>query len=431
MLCFIQVIDMDIKDKLRILADSAKYDVSCSSSGSKRKNENGIGNGHVAGICHSFAADGRCISLLKILMTNSCIYDCKYCANRSSNNVERAIFTPMEIAELTINFYRRNYIEGLFLSSGIIRSPDYTMQKLYETVELLRNKYRFFGYIHVKAIPGANQDLIKMVGKLADRMSINIELPSNDSLRLLAPNKEKDNIVKPMKYISTKIKEDKKFVQAGQTTQLIIGATPDSDYKIMSLAESMYQRMSLKRVYYSAYIPINQDSLLPAIDKPPLLRENRLYQADWLLRFYGFKTDEILNELNPNFNTLIDPKADWAIRNLSKFPVEINTVPYDMLIRVPGLGIKSAQKIASARKFSTLTFVDLKRMHISIKRAKYFITCDGKYFTSTNIFDSNIITRSLIYEDRELINVDNIARVQLSLFEPTREDKVSCLSGQL
>ena len=421
---------MDIADKLRILADSAKYDVSCSSSGSNRKNTNGIGNAKLSGICHSFSADGRCISLLKVLMTNSCIYDCKYCMNRSSNNIERAAFTPSQIADITINFYKRNYIEGLFLSSGIIKNPDYTMQRMIEAIQILRTKYNFNGYIHAKTIPGASQDLIKSLGFLVDRMSINIELPSNQSLKLLAPNKEKDNILEPMKYIHKTIHQDKKFVQAGQTTQLIIGATPDSDLKIMSLAENMYNKLQMKRVYYSAYVPINSDRLLPAIKEPPLLRENRLYQADWLLRFYGFKVEDLLNQNHQNFNALLDPKADWALHNMEKFPVEVNKADYPTLLKVPGIGVLSAKKIVSARRYHTLTFESLKKMRIVLKRAKYFITCDGKYFANTSLFNQKLISHALIHDERKLLISDSNS-LQLSLFEPTLGDKIECITGQL
>jgi len=421
---------MDIADKLRILADSAKYDVSCSSSGSNRKNTNGIGNAKLSGICHSFSADGRCISLLKVLMTNSCIYDCKYCMNRSSNNIERAAFTPSQIADITINFYKRNYIEGLFLSSGIIKNPDYTMQRMIEAIQILRNKYNFNGYIHAKTIPGASQDLIKSLGFLVDRMSINIELPSNQSLKLLAPDKEKDNILEPMKYIHKTIHQNKEFVQAGQTTQLIIGATPDSDLKIMSLAENMYNKLQMKRVYYSAYVPLNSDTLLPAIKDPPLLRENRLYQADWLLRFYGFKVEDLLNQNHQNFNALLDPKADWALHNMEKFPVEINKADYPTLLKVPGIGVLSAKKIVSARRYHTLTFESLKKMRIVLKRAKYFITCDGKYFANTSLFNQKLISHALIHDERKLLISDSNS-LQLSLFEPTLGDKIECITGQL
>ena len=364
---------MDIFDKLKILADSAKYDASCSSSGSKRKNiNNGIGNGHVSGICHSWGADGRCISLLKILFTNSCIYDCKYCINRSSNDVPRATFTPREVADLTINFYKRNYIEGLFLSSAVIRNPDYTMEQIIQTVTILRNEYNFNGYIHCKTIPGCSKELIDKLGILVDRMSINIELPSNESLKLLAPQKEKTGILTPMKYISDNIKMNnldksrfkKHFVPDGQTTQLIVGATNESDLKILKLSENLYKKVNLKRVYYSAYISINNDKNLPSLESPPLLRENRLYQADWLLRFYGFKADELLNESHPNFNTLLDPKCDWALRNIDKFPIEINRADFFTLLRIPGIGVISAKKIIKARSNFELNFDNLKNLGV-------------------------------------------------------------------
>lgn len=432
---------MEIFDKLKILADSAKYDASCSSSGSNRKNiSNGIGNGHVSGICHSWGADGRCISLLKILFSNSCIYDCKYCVNRASNNVKRATFTPREVADLTINFYKRNYIEGLFLSSAVIRSPDYTMEQLIKTVSILRNEYNFNGYIHCKTIPGCSQDLIDSLGILVDRLSINIELPSNDSLKLLAPQKEKNNILKPMTYISNNIKLNqldksrfkKHFVPAGQTTQLIVGATPETDLKILKLSENMYQKLKLKRVYYSAYISINNDRNLPTLEKPPLLRENRLYQADWLLRFYGFKANELLDETHPNFNTLLDPKCDWALRNLDKFPIEINKANYYTLLKVPGIGVISAKKIISARRNFELNFDHLKKLGIVLKRAQYFITCKGKYFSNAYKFNYNFIETNLLYTERKTIPQKKFE--QLSIFdklEPTKEDKIKCLTGSL
>ena len=317
---------MTIKEKLVILSDSAKYDASCSSSGSNRKNESGTGNAAYSGICHSFTSDGRCVSLLKILMTNSCIFDCKYCINRKSNNVQRAIFTPTEICEITMNFYKRNYIEGLFLSSGIIKSPDYTMEKLIETIYLLRNKYHFNGYIHVKAIPGASEILLKRLGSLADRVSANIELPTENGLKLLAPNKNDSKVTNIMKTI--KLNRNRKFTPAGQSTQMIVGATSESDLELLGKSESLYKNYDLKRVFYSAYIPVNKDKLLPAINNPPLVRENRLYQADWLLRFYNYKVDDLLSSDNPNFNILLDPKADWALRHLNEYPKEINEASY-------------------------------------------------------------------------------------------------------
>ena len=403
--------NMNINEKLKILADSAKYDASCSSSGSSRKNKDGIGNTSISGICHSFASDGRCISLLKILMTNCCIYDCKYCINRKSNNVKRAIFTPQEIAELTINFYRRNYIEGLFLSSGIIKSPDYTTSLLIESLEILRNKYKFGGYIHAKAIPGTSEYLLKKLGLLVDRLSANIELPTENGLKLLAPNKEINKVNKIMGYI--KENKSRKYVPAGQSTQMIIGATKETDLDIMSKSESLYNNFELKRVFYSAYVPVNKDNLLPAIEKPPLVRENRLYQADWLLRFYNFTVKDILTEDNPNFNLLFDPKVDWALRNINEFPKEINTCSYYELLKVPGIGITSAKRIITSRKYFKIDFKDLKRMGIVLKRAKYFITCNGKYFIDKEYINAKFIEKNLLLEDKQLPINQNI---QLSLF---------------
>ena len=406
----ILVINMTIKEKLIILSDSAKYDASCSSSGSNRSNDSGTGNAAYSGICHSFASDGRCISLLKILMTNSCIFDCKYCINRRSNDVKRAMFTPTEICEITMNFYKRNYIEGLFLSSGIIKSPDYTMEKLIETLYLLRNKYHFNGYIHVKAIPGASEILLKRLGSLADRVSANIELPTESGLKLLAPNKEESNVTKIMKTI--KINHSKKFTPAGQSTQMIVGATSESDLEILGKSESLYNNYSLKRVFYSAYIPVNKDKLLPTIKTPPLVRENRLYQADWLLRFYNYKVNDLLSSDNPNFNILLDPKADWALRHLDEYPKEINEASYYDLLKIPGIGPRNARKIISTRKYYKLEFNDLKKINISLKRAKYFILCNGKYFTDKNLFNKKIIQANLVLEDKIINNTG----VQLSLF---------------
>ena len=436
---YLEMILLDIFEKLKILSDSAKYDASCSSSGSNRKNtSSGIGNGNVSGICHSWGADGRCISLLKILFTNACIYDCKYCINRCSNNVKRATFTPREVADLTINFYKRNYIEGLFLSSAVIKSPDYTMELLINTINILRNEYNFNGYIHCKTIPGCSKELIDKLGSMVDRMSINIELPSNDSLKLLAPQKEKAGILTPMSYVSNKLKINKlekrkeNFVPAGQTTQLIIGATPESDLKILKLSESLYKKLSLKRVYYSAYISVNNDKNLPTLESPPLLRENRLYQADWLLRFYGFKAEELLSETHPNFNNVLDPKCEWALRNLDKFPVEINKANYFTLIRVPGIGVISAKKIIKARRNFELNFDSLKKLGIVLKRAKYFITCKGKYYDKVYKFNENFIETNLVYQERNTLNKPDFE--QLSLFDklqPTKEDKIKCLTGNL
>ena len=402
---------MDIKEKLTILADSAKYDASCSSSGSTRKNSNGVGNAAYSGICHSFASDGRCVSLLKILMTNSCIFDCKYCINRRSNNVKRAIFTPEEICNITMNFYKRNYIEGLFLSSGIIKNPDYTMEKIIETIYLLRNKYHFNGYIHAKAIPGASDYLLKKLGSLVDRLSANIELPSDDSLKLLAPDKKIDKISNIMTTI--KQNRNRKFVPAGQSTQMIIGASKETDLDILGKSEHLYNKYELKRVFYSAYIPVNKDSMLPSITMPPLVRENRLYQADWLLRFYNYKVENLLDKNNPNFNVLLDPKADWALRHMDEFPKEINKANYYDLLKIPGIGPKSAKKIISSRKYFKIEFKDLKKMGISIKRAKYFILCNGKYFTDQHIFTKRFIESNLLLENKEEIKNTGI---QLSLF---------------
>lgn len=396
-------------------------------------------------------ADGRCISLLKILMSNSCIYDCKYCINRCTNSVKRATFTPREIADLTIAFYKRNYIEGLFLSSAVIKNPDYTMERLYEAIFILRKEYNFNGYIHVKTIPGASKELIDKLGYLVDRTSINIELPSNDSLKLLAPQKEKVGILTPMQYISKEIsisKQEKskykeKFVPAGQTTQLIVGATPETDLKIMKLSESLYNKLSLKRVYYSAYVSINEDSNLPALSSPPLLRENRLYQADWLIRFYGFKIDDLLDDTHPNFHTMLDPKCDWALRNLQHFPVEINKADYNTLLKVPGIGVISAKRIITARREFNLTFENLKTLGIVLKRARYFITCNGKYYDPIKHFNENFIAQNLLFLERT--STSSLNYVQTSLFDnvsnadnfifdalsPTKEDKQKCLTGIL
>ena len=424
---------MDVFDKLKILAASAKYDASCSSSGSTRKNtNNGIGNGDVSGICHTWGADGRCISLLKILFSNSCMYDCKYCINRCTNDVPRATFTPREVADLTINFYKRNYIEGLFLSSAVIVSADYTMEMLIESVSILRNEYNFNGYIHCKTIPGSSKELIDKLGKLVDRMSVNIELPSNESLKLLAPQKEKTGILTPMTYISNSIKQNPNFVRAGQTTQLIVGATPESDLKILKLSEGLYNKLNLKRVYYSAYISVNNDKNLPTLESPPLLRENRLYQADWLLRFYGFKADELLDDNHPNFNNILDPKCDWALRNIDKFPIEINKADYFTLLRIPGIGVISAKKIIKARRTFLLDFDSLKKLGVVLKRAKYFITCKGKYYDKIYKFNSSFIETNLIYQERNFLPKPEFK--QLSIFDnlqPTKEDKVKCLTGSL
>lgn len=421
---------MSIYEKLQILTDAAKYDVACTSSGVERKGDGtGIGNCSKAGICHSFSADGRCISLLKILFTNECIYDCKYCVNRSSNDVIRTSFTPDEICTLTMEFYRRNYIEGLFLSSGILKNPNYTMELIYAALYKLRHVCNFQGYIHVKAIPGADPILIQKVGFLADRMSVNLELPTAESLRLLAPHKSRKNILAPMRLVQEKSKENRqeltlyksapRFVPAGQSTQMIIGASPETDYQILRVAESLYQKFGLKRVFYSAFVAVNEDKALPArtSDGPPLLREHRLYQADWLLRDYKFEANELLNEKNPNFNIFLDPKCNWALNHLEYFPVEVNRASYDVLLRVPGIGYKSAGRIVKARRFGSLGFEDLRKMGVVLKRALYFITCSGKMMYKTKI-EEDYITRNLLNTKERL--PDSVAGMnyqQLSLFD--------------
>ena len=402
---------LSMYDKLNILTDAAKYDVACTSSGTSRKSDGtGIGSCEQSGICHSFSADGRCISLLKILFTNECIYDCKYCVNRRSNDVVRTSFSPDEVCELTMEFYRRNYIEGLFLSSGILKSPNYTMELICETVHRLRTLHRFQGYIHVKAIPGADPLLIQRAGYLADRMSVNLEMATAEGLHEMAPNKHRKTILKPMRQIQNGIAENRnelilykhapRFCEAGQSTQMVVGALPESDYQVMSVAESLYEKFSLKRVYYSAFVNVNEDKQLPSITAgPPLLREHRLYQADWLLRFYGFKVDELLTKERPNFNMAIDPKADWAVRHLEVFPVEINRADYRLLLRVPGIGVKSARRIITARRFGSLTFDDLKKMGVVLKRALYFITCSGRMMYPTKL-DETYIVQNLTYQNQ-------------------------------
>lgn len=486
----------DISWKLKILTDAAKYDVACTSSGVERKgNGRDMGNAAAAGICHAFAADGRCISLLKILMSNECVFDCKYCINRKSNDVPRATFTPDEICRLTMEFYRRNYIEGLFLSSGVVGTPNQTMELMYEAIRKLRIEHRFNGYIHVKAIPGAAPELVEAIGYLTDRMSINLEMPTGDGLKAMAPHKTRSTILKPMKEIQvgihnnrithgltdkripmqmrnctaevyknsmglskkesgnllledTSVYQDEKrristrdvsednylaenkqdyvvgtrgkyFVPAGQSTQMIVGATPESDYHIMNVAQALYDNYDLKRVFYSAYIPINEDASLPALDtKPPLLREHRLYQADWLLRFYGFKADELLTEERPFFNEKIDPKCDWAVRHLEQFPVEINTADMSVLLRVPGIGVKSARRIVLARRYGSVDFNDLKKMGVVLKRAIYFITCKGRMMYHTKI-EEDYIVNHLVYNEppEKIFKPDNSGYRQMSLFD--------------
>ena len=408
---------MELGEKLNILADAAKYDVSCSSSGSSRSNRGGIGNGHYSGICHSWTADGRCISLLKILMSNSCIYDCEYCVNRRNHDTPRATFTPEEIVRLTIQFYRRNYIEGLFLSSGIIRSPDYTTELLIKTARILREREHFYGYIHMKGIPGTDAALLNELGRYADRVSVNIELPSERSLKLLAPQKTRKTILTPMKFFHEKIRERKQekskhappFVPAGQTTQLIIGASGESDRDILRLTEGLYKITELKRVYYSAYVPVMTGKNLPAIAKPPLVRENRMYQADWLLRFYGFKAEELLTEKEPDFDNDLDPKSCWAIRHREYFPVEINKVSYEMLLRVPGIGVRSAQRIIRLRRYGALSEEEVRRTGVVWKRAKHCVTCRGIY-KGLGDGEENRLRQALVSEKIKR------SMVQMSLF---------------
>ena len=519
--------NLSIEEKLKILTDAAKYDVACTSSGVERKGKDGcIGSASEAGLCHSFAADGRCISLLKILYTNQCIYDCRYCVNRRSNDTVRTAFTPGEVCRLTMEFYRRNYIEGLFLSSGILDTPDKTMEQIYRTLYLLRNEHKFNGYIHVKAIPGADPTLIEMTGFLADRMSVNLELPTAEGLRKLAPGKTRDKILKPMRQIQRGIVNqmaregllEKKgiilppgfltdslrtapagktpgprtelseslpqaagastpvlsrsgtgadaarpavipgtsvygnygvgrvsnhksyFVPAGQSTQMIVGATPESDYQMMAVAEALYKNFGLKRVFYSAFVPVNHDSLLPALPGgPPLLREHRLYQADWLLRYYGFHASELLSEDKPNFNVFLDPKCDWALRNLGEFPVEVNHAPYASLLRVPGIGTKSAMRIVAARKQAVLRFEDLKKMGVVLKRAVYFITCSGKMMYPVKLSEDAIANQIVGEEKRRNWELEQKGLFrQMSLFDdfhmeaaPPAEERISVLTGEM
>lgn len=378
-----------IKEKLAILADAAKYDVSCSSSGSNRKGVKGdLGNTSAFGICHSFTEDGRCISLLKILLTNHCIYDCVYCVSRRSNDIKRAAFTVEEIVDLTINFYRRNYIEGLFLSSGVFKDPNTTMERLVCVAKKLRLEERFNGYIHLKTIPGASDELIREAGLYADRLSINLEIPTKEGLKLLAPEKDHKQMLSNVEFVKNelaistiekqKYKHAPKFAPAGQTTQMIIGATNETDQKIIHVADYMYQKLALKRVYYSGYVPVLQDSRLPSLQSQvPVVRENRLYQADWLMRYYGFAPNEIVDERQPFLDLEIDPKLAWALRNSHLFPIDINQAPREMLLRIPGVGVRSVQKILMARKFQTLSYYDLKKIGVTLSRAKYFITCSG------------------------------------------------------
>lgn len=431
---------MTLAEKLTILTDAAKYDVACTSSGGDRRGGR-LGKTIAAGCCHSFSADGRCISLLKLLLTNVCVYDCQYCVNRTSNDLPRAMFTPRELADLTIDFYRRNYIEGLFLSSAVVRSPDYTTELMIRTLTLLREDYGFSGYIHAKAIPGADPLLTARLGRLADRLSVNIELPSSKSLALLAPDKKTDAIFQPMAQIKQEILQSKAerqkfrhapaFAPAGQSTQMIVGASDETDYHILKLSEGMYRKYGLKRVFFSAYVPVTHSPLLPSplSFRPPLLREHRLYQADWLLRFYGFSAGEILDDQHPDFNPLLDPKCNWALNHMEHFPVEVNRAPYEMLLRVPGIGVKSAKRIRAARRYAALDFDALKKLGVVLKRARYFILCGGKSISPLPTDNPAVIAGAV--SDRGFSQRELAPPEQLSLFAPTKEDGVKCLTGQI
>lgn len=432
---------MDLMEKLTILTDSAKYDVACTSSGANDRNPAGMGLGNTVncGICHTFSADGRCVSLLKVLMTNRCVFDCAYCVNRRSNEVERASFTPKELADLTMEFYRRNYIEGLFLSSGVERSPDYATEQIIKALELLRGSYHFTGYIHAKAIPGAAPELVRRLGLLANRLSVNIELPSSQSLALLAPNKNKQAIFTPMAAIRDGIVESKqslvkyrhaeKFAQAGQSTQMIVGASPESDHQILQLTQGLYRKYSLKRVFFSAYIPVAENTLLPSVDtKPPLLREHRLYQADWLLRYYQFDANEILDEEHPDFNPFLDPKCNWAINHMEQFPVEINTAPLETLLRIPGVGPASAKRIIMARRSGKLDFEALRRIGVVLKRAQFFITCNGKM--RPGVTGSTKLALSALVDNHPIAQGE-----QMSLFDLpaqlAQKEAVECIAQRM
>ncbi len=418
---------MELLEKLTILSDAAKYDAACTSSGVRRGYQKGyIGNtsSSLAGCCHTFSADGRCVTLLKVLLTNRCVYDCKYCVNRRSNDTKRAAFTPEELAELTIGFYRRNYIEGLFLSSGVLRSPDYTTELMIQALRILRETYRFNGYIHAKAIPGTAPELVERLGFLADRLSVNIELPSETGLKTLAPDKTKDAILAPMRQIQTRTAQGKeelvkyrhapKFAPAGQSTQMIVGATQDSDLHILRLTQGLYDRYRLKRVFYSAYVPVVENTLLPSKDtKPPLLREHRLYQADWLLRFYGFRAEELLDDQTPDFNPLVDPKCSWALAHLDFFPVEVNTADYETLLRIPGVGVVSAKRILVSRRAGRLQVDDLRKLGVVMKRAQYFLTCRGRMAEGLR-FTPESLLHNLIAAERPALPSSGME--QLSLF---------------
>ena len=430
---------MDMPEKLTILADAAKYDAACTSSGMDRATRpGGLGATMACGCCHSFSADGRCITLLKVLQSNACSYDCTYCVNRRTNDTRRATFAPRELADLTMQFYRRNYIEGLFLSSAVVNNPDYTCELMLETLRILRQEYHFYGYIHAKAIPGASPALLTQLGLLADRMSVNIELPSETSLQLLAPDKKREDILTPMGFLRDGIAQGRqdivkyrhapRFAPAGQSTQLIVGATPESDLQILTLSSALYQKYALKRVFFSAYLPVVEHRNLPALTtKPPLLREHRLYQADWLMRFYHFEATELLDAQNPNFDPYVDPKCGWALRHLEQFPVEVNRADYELLLRVPGIGVKSARRILTARKTGSLDFDGLKKLGVVLKRAKYFVLCRGKAAPGI-VMTHQAILRALLSDSA----LDSLQQgEQLSLFDPTMEDVQKCITGQI
>lgn len=431
---------MDLMEKLAILTDSAKYDVACTSSGAGNHNPVGMGIGSTVdcGICHTFSADGRCISLLKVLMTNRCVYNCQYCVNRCSNDVPRAAFTPQELAELTMEFYRRNYIEGLFLSSGVERNPDYATEQMLYTLQLLRQTYHFTGYIHAKAIPGADERLVERLGALANRLSVNIELPSSRSLTLLAPNKTKQAILAPMGQICEKITESKalvrykhapKFAPAGQSTQMIVGASPETDFQILNLTQSLYRKFHLKRVFFSAYIPVSESSLLPSPDtKPPLLREHRLYQADWLLRYYQFEAQEILDEANPNFNPFLDPKCNWAVNHLDQFPIEVNRATLEQLLRVPGIGPVSARRIVTARRHGALDEAALKRLGVVMKRAQFFITCKGRMKKGLRLAPQTVV--KALMDNHPLAQTEQMSLFDLPAVQAQRE-AAACIGKQI
>ncbi|KAF0219638.1 MAG: radical SAM [Geobacteraceae bacterium] len=430
------MMDISLLEKLEILAAGAKYDVACASSGSRRRNREGIGSAAACGICHSWTSDGRYVSLLKILLTNICIYDCAYCVNRRSNDLRRVALTPEEVADLTISFYRRNYIEGLFLSTGVVKSPDYTMELLIKTARLLREVHRFNGYIHLKVVPAADLLQVEAAGKYADRVSVNIELPTRESLALLAPDKTKESIVEPMRRVNELIgryREERRvlrstpvFAPAGQTTQLIVGATPETDLQIIRLSEGLYKKLDMKRVYYSSFVPVNGGTRLPALSPPPLLREHRLYQADWLLRFYGFDSCELLDAQHPHLDADVDPKCSWALRHLHLFPVEVNRADYEELVRVPGIGVRSAQRIVRARRQGHLTCDDLKKLGVVLKRAQYFLTARGKYFGECPLEAAGL--RARLAEKP----VNKGATQQLSLFDPVDALNMrSSITGEL